>query len=304
MEHSELYQLTEQTSKKLHEPINDIESLTQWKNQMFTLIDQIGQLKLLSSSTIINIPNSSLDPSDWLSAKNVAHQMLDLSIESIQNIRNQPVWQPIPTEVRSAIEHESFPEQGQSLADVCHDILSYVLPYTRGNIHPRFWGWAMGEGTLGAVLADMFAASMNINAGGCTHSAVLVERTVIQWMRQLFGFPKVDNGGIVVSGTSMATVICMATARCHALTNVRKDGIVDGPRLIVYSSTETHMCVVKALELLGFGSNALHLIPVDDNFSIKTDELKKTIEIDRKNGLIPFCIIGNAGRFTLRSFIK
>jgi glutamate/tyrosine decarboxylase-like PLP-dependent enzyme len=55
------------------------------------------------------------------------------------------------------------------------------------------------------------------------------------------------------------------------------------------------MCVGKALELLGFGSKAMHLIAVDENFSINIDELKKTIENDRKNGLIPFCIVGNAG---------
>ena len=57
--------------------------------------------------------------------------------------------------------------------------------------------------------------------------------------------------------------------------------LFNGPHLIVYASTEAHMCVGKALELLGFGSKAMHLIPVDENFCIKIDELKKTIEEDR-----------------------
>jgi hypothetical protein len=295
MEHSTFYELTEQVSKKLYEPINDIESLKQWKKQMINLIDEISQLKLSSSIIDHKTNNTSLDPTDWLSARNVAHQMLDLSINFIQSIRNQPVWQPFPTEIRSAIENESFPEQGQALSDVCHKVLSHMLPYTRGNTHPRFWGWVMGEGTLGGILADMFTATMNINAGGASHSAVIVERTVIQWMRQIFGFPKSDNGGIVVSATSMATIICMATARRRFLPSVRHDGTVDGPHLIVYASTEVHMCVGKALELLGFGSKAMHSISVDDNFCININELKKTIEDDRNKGLIPFCIIGNAG---------
>jgi glutamate/tyrosine decarboxylase-like PLP-dependent enzyme len=55
------------------------------------------------------------------------------------------------------------------------------------------------------------------------------------------------------------------------------------------------MCVGKALELLGFGSKAMHLISVDENFCIDINELKDTIEDDRNNGLVPFCIIGNAG---------
>jgi hypothetical protein len=295
MEHSTFYELTEQVSKKLYEPVNDIESLNQWKTQMIHLIEEISQLKLSSSTVKHQTNTTSLDPTDWISARNVAHRALDSSIQSIQSIRNQPVWKPIPIEIRSAIEDEALPEQGQPLLDICHKIFSHMVPYTRGNTHPRFWGWVMGEGTLGGILADMLTATMNINAGGCSHSAVLVERTVIQWMRQVFGFPKGDNGGLVVSGTSMGTVICMATARRRYLTNVRQDGIVNGPHLIVYASTEVHMCVGKALELLGFGSKAMHLIAVDENFSINIDELKQTIENDRKNGLIPFCIVGNAG---------
>jgi glutamate/tyrosine decarboxylase-like PLP-dependent enzyme len=295
MKHEKFYILTEQVSKKLYEPVHDIKSLNQWKIQMINLIDEISQLKLSSSTIDLETNNTSLDPTDWFSARNIAHQTLDAAIQSIQSIRNQPVWHPIPNEIRSAIEDEPVPEQGQALSNVCEDVFSQLVPYTRGNTHPRFWGWAMGEGTLGGILADMFTATMNINAGGCTHSAVLVERTVIQWMREIFGFPKGDNGGLVVSGTSIATIICLATARRRYLTNVRSEGIVNGPHLIVYASTEVHMCVTKALELLGLGSKAMHLISVDENFSINIDELKKTIEIDRKNGLIPFCIVGTAG---------
>ncbi|CAF2371648.1 unnamed protein product [Rotaria sp. Silwood2] len=302
MEYSKLCKLTEKASKKLYESVNDIESLDQWKKQMINLIDEISELKLSSSIEINKINNTSLDPTDWLSTRHIAHQMLDSSIESIQTVRSHPVWQPMPIEVRQSIEHESLPEKGKALSEVCHDVLTHVLPYTRGNTHPRFWGWVMGEGTLGGVLAEMVIATMNINAGGCSHSAVIVERKVIQWMRQLFGFPKCDNGGIVVSGTSMASIICMATARRQFLTNVRQDGIVNGPQLIVYASNEVHMCIGKALELLGLGSKAMHLISVDDKFCIKIDELKKTIENDRKNGLTPFCIIGNAGTVNTGAF--
>ncbi|CAF3346908.1 unnamed protein product [Rotaria sp. Silwood1] len=302
MEYSKLYKLTEQASKKLYESVNDVESLNEWKKQMINLINEISELKLSSSIEINKINNTSLDPTDWLSTRHIAHQMLDSSIESIQTIRSHPVWQPVPIEIRQSIEHESLPEQGQALSDVCHDVIKHVLPYTRGNTHPRFWGWVMGEGTLGGILAEMMMATMNINAGGCSHSAVFVERIVIQWMRQLFGFPKTDNGGIVVNGTSMASIICMATARRQFLTNVRQDGIVHGPQLIVYASKEVHMCVGKALELLGFGSKAMHIISVDDKFCIKIDELKKTIENDRKNGLTPFCIVGNAGTVNTGAF--
>ena len=295
MKHEKFYTLTEQVSKKLYEPVHDVESLNQWKVQMIDLIEEISQLKLSSSTVDLQENNKSLDPTDWSSARNVAHRTLDSAIQSIQSIRKQPVWQPIPDKIRSTIENEPVPEQGQPLSDVCDQVFSQMIPYTRGNTHPRFWGWAMGECTFGGILAEMFAATMNINAGGCSHSAVHVERTVIQWMREVFGFPKGENGGLIVSGTSIATIVCLATARRRYLTNVRQEGIVNGPQLVVYASKEVHMCVSKALELLGLGSKALHLISVDENFSMNIDELKTTIETDRKNGLIPFCIVGTAG---------
>ena len=296
-----LSQLTERASRKLFEPANDTQSAEQWKLHMFALIDEICQLKALPP---VSNPqsNASLDPSDWPCARAIAHQTLASTLDSIELTRERLVWQPIPADVRSAITDEPCPIDGQSLSDVCADAFSYVVPYSRGNMHPRFWGWVMGEGTVGGVLADMITAAININAGGCTHSAVLVERTVVRWMRQVFGFPPADNGGLVVSGTSMATTICLAAARRQILTTVRQDGIVHGPNLVVYVSTETHMCITKSLELLGHGSNAMHFVPVDDHFSMKTDELKKAIADDRKNGLTPFCIIGNAGTVNTGAF--
>ena len=298
MTHKEFFHLTEELSNKLYEPIHDVEALNQWKTQMVNLVDQISHLKIsASAATDVKTNNTSLDPMDWPSTRNIAYRALDSAIHCIRSIRDQSVWQPIPDQIRSTILEEPCPEEGQTLSKVCDDVFSSVLPYTRGNMHPRFWGWVMGEGTMGGVLADMLAATMNINAGGCTHSAVLVERKVIHWMREIFGFPKGDNGGLVVSGTSIATIVCLAAARRRYLISVREDGIINGPQLIVYASTEVHICVGKALELLGLGTKALHMIPVKDDFSINIDELKKTIETDRKNGLTPFCIVGTAGRY-------
>lgn len=296
MESADLDQLFEQASMKLRESVNDVKSLCRWKTEMFAYINTIADLKFssLSSSTQAN---SSLDPSDWSLARKVAHETLDSSLDFIQSIRNRSVYEPIPDNVYTALRNEPVPEQGRSLVEVCHDVFTYVVPYTFGNAHPRFLGWVGGEGTLGGALADMIAASINMSCGGFCHSGSLVESTVIDWMRQIFGFPKGKNAGLLVSGTSMATVVSIAAARRQALENIRQDGHVYGPQLVGYASTETHGCISRAFELLGLGSKALHLIPVDSDFRIKIDELKLAIQEDRDKGLIPFCIVGNAGKY-------
>jgi aromatic-L-amino-acid decarboxylase len=297
MESMKLNELIEQTVAKLHERVYDSESLNRWKTQMFHFINEITELKLPSSMSVSQ-DNSSLDPIDWVSARSVAHEMLNSSLDYIQYVRDHPVCRSIPSDVRAAIEDEPLPEKGQSLVSVCRDTLTCVVSGARGTVHPRYWGWVSGEGTLGGVIADMIGATLNINAYTTTRSSAFVERTVIEWMRQVFAFPADTAGGLLVSGTSIATVISMATARRRAIANVRNDGLANGPQLVAYASTETHLCVKKALELIGIGSKALHFVPVDDHFRIKIDDLKAAIQNDRNNGLVPFCIVGNAGKFS------
>ena len=303
MNSAKLNELIEQASIKLGEAVVDINSLNQWKTQMFNFIDKITELRLMSISHSVHKAHTSLDPVDWNSARCLAHQVLDSSLDYFQSIRDRPVWQPVPVEVRDMIEREPLPEQGQSLVKVCHDTFTSIMPYSMGGTHPRFWGWVTGEGTFGGMLAEMIVGTLNINHIGGAHISIAIEKRIIQWMRKLFGFPEHDvGGGIIVSGTSLATIICMAVARKRVITNIKQNGLVNIPQLVAYASTETHNCVAKALELLGIGSNGMRYIPVDDKFCIKIDELKKAIQNDRENGLIPLCIVGNAGMFNLYFF--
>jgi aromatic-L-amino-acid/L-tryptophan decarboxylase len=295
MESIVLLDSIKKVSNKLQEPVTDISSLIQWKTDLSMLIDEIGKFKLPNSSTTDTQRHTSLDPIDWPSARTIAHQMLDASLDYMQSIRTNPIWRPMPSKIRTTLEQDPLPENGQSLANILHDITTYVLPYTKGNAHPRYWGWVTGAGTLSGVLADMISATLNINAASGTHCAAIIERTVIEWIRQLFGFPQQTAGGFLTSGTSMSTIVCLAAARQRVLTNVRDVGLVHAPNLVVYGSTETHSCIVKALELLGLGSQSFHSIPVDENFHIRLVDLRQTIDDDRKNGFIPFCIVGNAG---------
>ena len=244
------------------------------------------------------LDSSSLDPKDWSAFRSIAYGMVDQSIEFIQQIREKSIYNiiPIPEHVCDQLD-EPVPEKPQGLERVCQDFNTLVLPYPFGNVHPRFWGWAVGAGNAGGIIAQSMVATMNSNAAGGTQSSTLVERQVLRWCRQIFGFPD-TSGGLMVSGTTMATIIALAIARNHALGNeydVRLEGITGGPRLVGYASTETHLCSWRAFELLGIGRKSLRLIPVDANFCIDMNQLEKTINEDLQAGFTPFCVIGNVG---------
>ena len=81
---------------------------------------------------------------------------------------------------------------------------------------PGFMGWVHGGGTAVGMLAEMLAAGLNANLGGRDHMPIEVERQIVDWMRQMFGFPG-GASGIFVTGTSMANLMAVLVARTHAL---------------------------------------------------------------------------------------
>ena len=189
-----------------------------------------------------------------------------------------------------------------SYSQVTDKLIHAVMPFATGNTHPRFFGWVHGTGLATGLLTEMVAATMNSNCGGRDHGAVYVEREVVEWCRQTFAFP-VEASGVLVTGTSQATVLALACARQRALGDrSRAQGIYDAPRLVAYAAEGVHNAVTKALELLGLGSDALQLIPCDVQGSISIDLLRAKIYSDRLAGRRPFCVIGTAGSVDLGSF--
>src|SRR5438876_479807 len=54
-------------------------------------------------------------------------------------------------------------------------------------------------------------------------------------------------------------------------------------------------CVDKAVDLLGIGMKNLRKIETDERFRIRTDLLREAVAADRRAGLFPAIVVGNAG---------
>nr|WP_232371171.1 pyridoxal-dependent decarboxylase [Desulfogranum marinum] len=194
--------------------------------------------------------------------------------------------------MKAALQSD-LPITGISAEELCRK-LEDLLPYGVGNTHPRFFGWVHGAGNPGGILAEITGAAMNANLGGRDHGAIYVEKQVLEWCRQMMGFPE-DSSGLIVSGTSMATIIALKAARDQRLGfECRKKGV--GRFVLVgYASAQAHSCLGRAFDLLGIGSDSLRKIPCDANFRMDLGALKKAIEKDRAQGKTPFVVIGTAG---------
>ena len=236
-----------------------------------------------------------LDPQAWDRMSALGRRMVDDMMEYLRTVRDRPVWRPLPESVREAFRRP-LPQTPEDVEKVYEEFRKLVLPYPTGNIHPRFWGWVMGNGTPFAMLADMLAAGLNINQGGGAQSGGLVEMQVVEWAREMMGFPP-GASGLLVSGGSMANLVGLTVARnAQAGFDIRAEGVQGSQRrMTMYASSEVHSSVQKAVEMLGLGSKSLRLIPVGGKYAIDVDALRRKISEDRTAGMQPVCVIGCAG---------
>lgn len=236
-----------------------------------------------------------LDPLNWKEQRALGHRMMDDMFDFLEHIGEKPVWTKPSPASRASFE-KPLPFLPQSTEEVYNEFRENILPYFKGNIHPRFWSWVEGTGTPFGMLADMLASAMNSNVTIGDHSAMYVDQQVLSWAKIMMGFPA-SSSGILVSGCSMANITAIQIAR-NSLESmqIRKLGFSHAQdKLRVYASAETHSCNQKAVEIAGLGTHALRKVPVNAAYQIELESLEQMMEEDRKLGLIPFCIIGNAG---------
>ncbi len=235
----------------------------------------------------------SLDPQDWPSLRRLGHRMLDDMFDHIEHVRDRPVWTPMPPGSRAALRC-GLPRQGMAPEEAYDRFQQHIQPYATGNLHPGFMGWVHGGGTPLGMLAEMLAAGLNANLGGRDHAPIAVERQVISWSAELLGLPA-ETTGLVVTGTSTANLIGVLVARRAALgEDVRRHGI-EGARLVAYTSARAHGCIARAMDIAGFGTEALRLVPVGPDHRMDIAALEAMLRRDRANGHEPFLIAGTAG---------
>jgi aromatic-L-amino-acid decarboxylase len=113
---------------------------------------------------MLKTSENTLDPADWPAFRLQGHQMLDDMLDHLEHLREQPVWQPLPQDVRDTFR-QPMDTAPADLASVHDAFMQTIMPYAVGNTHPGFMGWVHGGGTPVGMLADMLAAGLNANLG-------------------------------------------------------------------------------------------------------------------------------------------
>jgi glutamate/tyrosine decarboxylase-like PLP-dependent enzyme len=222
---------------------------------------------------------------------------VDVYEEFLRRLPELPITRGEPApKVREAVAID-VPDEPMAEDELLAYVRSIVFDHAFYAGHPRFMAYVSGAGTVPGVAADLLAAAVNMNVGGwmLSPSATEIELHLTRTLASWFGLPD-TAGGLIVSGGAMANFVALKAARDHrAGWDVRTEGVAAGPPLTLYLSEETHVVSVRALDMLGLGSDAARRVPVGDDDRIDLEALAAMVAADREGGRRPFAVVANAG---------
>jgi aromatic-L-amino-acid/L-tryptophan decarboxylase len=230
--------------------------------------------------------------------RELAAQLIDRIADFLDSLPQRPVTRAeSPAVVRQALAAQrTLPERGADPAQLLHHAADLLFDHSLFNGHPRFWGYITSSAAPIGALGELLAAAVNPNVGAWLLSPMAseIEGQTIRWIAEMLSYP-VDCGGLFVSGGNMANLVCFLAARqAKAAWDVRTKGM-DGTRMRVYCSKETHTWIQKAADIAGMGTDAIRWIPVDDEMRVNLTALKEQILKDSEAGDRPALVVGNAG---------
>jgi aromatic-L-amino-acid/L-tryptophan decarboxylase len=176
--------------------------------------------------------------------------------------------------------------------------LDEIANYGRHNGHPRMFGYVQSSGSFAGVIGDLLASAINQNVTSwrSAPAATTIEHQVIEWLKTMVGFDPAGEG-VLLSGGSFANFAALAAAlRASTDADLNQHGVAALPgRPRIYTSEMTHMSMPKAASMLGVGKDAIVRIPVDRQYRMDPDALRRQLAADRADGFHAVCVVATAG---------
>ena len=217
--------------------------------------------------------------------------------DHLTEMENRPIADaPLPPAELRALFEEPLPSAPQGIEHTLGDFRDKVVAHSVRVGHPRFLAWMRTSPLAGAVFSEALAAALNqsVAVWQGAPAATEVERLVLRWIARLSGYtPNAD--GILTSGGSMANFVGLLLARQHHFPDVRSTGVQALPPVAFYLSPETHYSAVKAIEMMGFGKQAVRCVPTDSDRRMLPVMLRRAIRTDRRRGVVPVAAVATLG---------
>ena len=176
-----------------------------------------------------------------------------------------------------------LPETGVEPTRVLSELLTNARDGLVGSGGPRFFGWVIGGSTPTAIAADWIVSTWEQNGAiyQCSPAAAVMEEVAGEWLKDLLRLPP-ECSYAMVTGCQMAHFTALAAARQRLLQNrgidVGRVGLYGAPPIRVLAGSHRHESLIRAMRFLGLGSDALEIVPLDEDGRIDLSALESMLD--------------------------
>ena len=222
----------------------------------------------------------------------MGYAVVDAIVDQATSLPDQPTVRSADREMMDGFLWEAAPQTATPAREVLNRVLSEITPFGHRNSHPRYFGYVPNPSNFVGAMADALVSGFNTFSGMWIGSpgAAETELVVTDWLRGWCGLPE-TGGGILMSGSSMATLSALVAAR-QATFAADGDAARQGT---IYYSDQAHSSVAKGARTIGIMNDRQRMIPTDQRFRMDLAALTDQIAKDKAAGLTPFCIVAAAG---------
>ena len=216
--------------------------------------------------------------------RRLGYKVVDMVVDRLQRKNHEPVVQTGELATLMSTLGGNIPETPLDADESLALLADVALAHQQHGDHPRYFARIPGPNSFAAVLGEWMASGFNTIASSWMGGSgpATIELVVIEWLRQLMGFPE-NTEGVLLSGGSLANLTAFSVAR-----SIHGEGVV-------YLSDQTHSSLLRDLREIGFSDSHICILESDQDYKIPLPRLIQAIAEDKKQQRRPFMIIGTAG---------
>jgi len=190
-----------------------------------------------------------------------------------------------------------LPEDGVADEAVIEELVRDAEGGILGSGSGRFFAWVIGGALPVAVAADWLTTAWDQNAASnaTAPAEAVVEEVCGDWAKSILGLPSSASFAFV-TGCQMAHTTALASARHKLLAdrgwNVETSGLSGAPALKILTTENRHESILRAVRLLGLGTDAVEYVRSDNMGRMDMGALETAL---RQTGEAPVVVCLQAG---------
>lgn len=201
--------------------------------------------------------------------KEIFKQAQEYSFNYLDDVFDRNVYPTQEALDDLSIFDEELPKSSTEAENVIKQLNKYGSPATTATLGGRYFGFVCGSALpVGLAAKNMGtywdqAPAMNV----LSPIGSKLESVVEKWLVELFNFPTNTSAGFV-SGTSTANLCGLAAARYRILQrnnwDINQKGLRNAPKIRIVTGKQAHSTVLKAVGILGLGTENIEWVDVDN----------------------------------------